>query len=76
MKKLKLHRDDQLQIFATGEEERQRLERMKMDRADSDSQYVRQMLVTLEKKLEDEQQFRMRNEDDQKRYFENKFIGL
>lgn len=41
MKKLKDHRSDQLSIFTTGEDERQRLERMKMERTDSDSQYVK-----------------------------------
>ncbi|CDW87201.1 UNKNOWN [Stylonychia lemnae] len=76
MKKLKEHRNDQLSIFATGEEERQRLERMKLERAESDTQYTKQMLMNLERKIEDEQQFRLKNEDDQKRYFENKFIGL
>ncbi len=37
MKKLKEHRSDQLQIFSNGEEERQRLEKLKMDRAESDT---------------------------------------
>lgn len=76
MRKLKEHRSDQLQIFSSGEEERQRLERLKMDRTESDSQYIKQMMLTLEKKIEDEQQFRVQNEEDLKRYFENKFIGL
>jgi len=47
-----------------------------MDRADSDTQYIRQMMGTLERKLEEEQQFRLRNEEDLKRYFENKWVGL
>ena len=76
MKRLKEHRSDHLQIFTQGEEERQRLEKLKTDRAESDTQYIKQMMSTLERKLEDEQQFRLRNEEDQKRYFENKFVGL
>lgn len=55
MKKLKEHRDDQLSIFGAGEEERKRLERLKIERADSDTQYIKQMMQTLERNLEDEQ---------------------
>lgn len=49
---------------------------MKIDRAESDTQYVKQMIITIEKKLDDEQQFRIKNEEDIKRYFENKFIAM
>ena len=34
------------------------------------------MLSTLERKIEDEQQFRVRNEEDLKIYFENKLISV
>lgn len=39
-KRLKDHRQDQLTIFSSGEEERQRLERMKHERAESDHMYT------------------------------------
>lgn len=38
MRKLKDHRSDQLNLFNAGEEERQRIERLKMDRSESDAQ--------------------------------------
>lgn len=59
MRKLKDHRSDQISIFQTGEEERQRLERMKLDRNESDNQYIKQMMQTIEKRLEDENMFRV-----------------
>jgi hypothetical protein len=34
------------------------------------------MMQNLERKLEDEQLFRVKNEEDTKRYFENKLLGL
>ena len=34
------------------------------------------MINSIERKLEDEQSFRVKNEEDTKRYYENKFIGL
>ena len=37
---------------------------------------MRSMLSTLERKIEDEQQFRVRNEEDLKIYFENKLISV
>ncbi len=40
-KRLKDHRSDQLALFSSGEEERARLERMKVERAESDHSYVK-----------------------------------
>ena len=34
------------------------------------------MILTIEKKIEDEAVFRMKNEEDIRKYFENKFIGF
>ena len=52
------------------------MERMKLERSDSDQSYVRQMIGSLEKKLDEEQQFRARNEEDTRRYHENKLVAL
>ena len=49
---------------------------MKIERTESDNQYLKAMMQTLEKRIEDESQFRVKNEEDTRRYFENKFIGL
>ena len=63
-------------MFNSGEDERQRLERLKVDRNDADNQYVKQMMSTIERKLEDECLFRMKNEEDTRKYFDSKFISL
>jgi len=76
MKKLKEHRVEQLGMFTNGEEERQRLERMKVERTDSDTQYVKQMVGTLERRLEEEQEYRLRNEQDTRKYFEAKLEAV
>jgi hypothetical protein len=34
------------------------------------------LITTVEKRVEDEQQFRLKNEEDIRKYFENKFLGL
>ncbi len=73
---MKEHRDDQLQIYSTGEDERQRLERMKFERADSDTQYFKQMMTRIEKRIDDEAGFRSKNEEDTRKYLETRLLGM
>jgi hypothetical protein len=43
-----------LAIFSNGEEERQRLERMKHERAESDHLYTANLVKQMERRLEEE----------------------
>lgn len=42
----------------------------------NDQQYVKHMLQTMEKKIEDEQSFRQKNEEEQRKYFDSKITSL
>lgn len=75
MRKLKDHRSDQLSIFQSGEDERQRIEKLKVDRSESDVLNLRNLISTLDRRLEDEAKYRSKNEEDIRRYIENKMIG-
>jgi hypothetical protein len=46
---------------------------MNKDRSESDFLYVRGMIATLDKKIDDETSFRIRSEDDIRKWFESKF---
>jgi hypothetical protein len=72
-KRLKEHRQDQLTIFSSGEEERQRIERMKMERAESDHYYIKNLVTQMERRLEEEQQHRVKAENDTRLALDAKF---
>jgi hypothetical protein len=73
MKRLKEHREDHMMLLTGNQEEKSLLERMKQERNDSDFSYVRGMIATLDKKIDDETSFRIRSEDDIRKWFESKF---
>jgi hypothetical protein len=75
-KSLKEHRQDQLTIFNTGEEERQRLDRMKVDRTESDYLYIKNMVSNMERRLEEEQKHRVNSENETRIALDAKFQGL
>ena len=56
--KMKEHRDEYLGIFNQSEEERQRMERIKFEKFETDSRNNKQLLQNFEKKLESEAEFR------------------
>jgi len=75
-KRLKEHRNDQLNLFSSGEEERARLERMKSERAESDQYYVKNIVTQIERRMEEEGKHRVKTEDELRHTIDNKFIGI
>eukprot|EP00347_Sterkiella_histriomuscorum_P013165 403365759 len=72
-KRLKEHREDQLMLLSGNSEEKYLLERMKQEKSDNDLGFVKGMIATLDKKIDDESSFRIRSEDDIRKWFESKF---
>ena len=70
MKRLKEHREDHMGITSAGIDEKQMLERMKQERNEHDFGFVKGMITTLDKKLDEEISFRLRSEDDLRKWFE------
>ena len=75
-KRLKEHRQDQLSMFSSGEEERARLERMKSERAESDHYYVKNIVNQIERRMDEEGKHRMKTEDEMRHMIDNKFVGI
>lgn len=73
IKRLKEHREDHLLLINGTTDERSLLERMKQEKSDSDLGYIKGMIATLDKKVDDEMSFRLRSEDDIRKWFEQKF---
>ena len=71
--KIKEHREEYLAVYSQSEEERQRTEKIKLDKSDSDAENTKRILVTFDKKIEAEAELRARNEDDLRKYIEAKF---
>ena len=49
---------------------------MKSEKTDNDLGYIKGMISTLDKKIDDESSFRIRSEDDIRKWFESKFSML
>lgn len=45
---------------------------MKQEKTDNDLGFIKGMIVTLDKKIDDESSFRIRSEDDIRKWFESK----
>lgn len=45
---------------------------MKQDKTDNDLGFIKGMIITLDKKIDDESSFRIRSEDDVRKWFESK----
>lgn len=52
------------------------MEKIKLDKSDSDTENTKRILVTFDKKIEAEAEMRGRNEDDLRKYIEAKFQNL
>ena len=46
---------------------------MKQEKTDNDLGFIKGMIATLDKKIDDESSFRIRSEDDIRKWFESKF---
>ena len=75
-KRLKDQRQDQLTIYSSGEEDRHRIERLKVERAESDSMYIKNLVTQMERRLEEDQHQRLRGEEDNRKALEAKFQSL
>ena len=73
IKRLKEHREDQMMLLTGNQDEKNLLERIKQERSESDFLYIKGMIATLDKKIDDESSFRIRSEDDIRKWFESKF---
>ena len=74
--KIKEHRDEYLAVFNQTEEERARMEKIKLDKQDTDTGNTKRLLAAFDKKLEAEGQFRAKNEEDLRKYIESKFLNM
>ena len=74
--KIKEHRDEYLAVYSQSEEERQRMEKIRLDKSDSDAENTKRILATFDKKIEAEADIRTRNEEDLRKYIEAKFQNL
>lgn len=74
--RLKEHRNYQLELFKAGEEERSKLSLLKNDKDDGNLEYLKNYIRTVERKLEDESAFRLKNEDDLREWFEQKVSSI
>ena len=74
--KLKESREEYLAIFNQSEDERQRGERIRYEKGESDGDNLKRLLATFETKIGSETESRTRNEDDFRRYIEAKFQNL
>jgi hypothetical protein len=63
-------------LLTNNVDEKTLLERMKQEKSDSDLGYLRGMMITIEKKIDDESSFRLRSEDDIRKWFEKKFTMM
>ena len=52
------------------------MEKIKLDKSDSDAENTKRILATFDKKIEAEAEMRGRNEDDLRKYIEAKFQNL
>ncbi len=76
IKRLKEHREDHFVLLQQNTDEKVVLERMKQEKSDHDLGFLKGMLATLDKKVDEEIQFRLRSEDDLRKWFEQKFQML
>lgn len=76
LQKIKEHRDEYLAVYSQSEDERQRMEKIKFDKSESDAENTKRILLTFSKKIEAESEVRGRNEDDLRKYIEAKFLNL
>ena len=76
LERLKEHRNYQLELFKSGEEERSKLNTLKDEREDGNVEYLKNYIRTVERKLEDESAFRLKNEDDLREWFEQKVSSI
>jgi len=53
-------------------DERHLIDRMKQEKTDNDFGFLKGMISTLDKKIDDETSFRLRSEDDMRKWFEQK----
>ncbi len=70
---MKEQREDQFLMLAGNQEEKTMLEQMKAERNENDFSFIKGMIATLDKKIDDETSFRIRSEDDIRKWFETKF---
>lgn len=76
LNRLKEHRSDQLEILKVSDEERQEMYKMKNGTFEGEVSYLKNILKTLERRIDDETAFRVKNEDDLRTWFEQKVNGL
>lgn len=74
IKRLKEHREDQLAILQSNNEDKTLVERIRQDKTENDFGFLKGMLSTLDKRIDDEVSFRLRSEDDIRKWFEQKFV--
>lgn len=76
MQKIKENRDEYLGVFNSNEEDRQKIERLKIDKVEADNNAFRQMISGFEKKLDSETEYRVKNQDDFRKYVDSKFATI
>ena len=57
-------------LLSSNTDERSLLERMKQEKSENDMGFIKGMIQTIDKKVDDETSFRLRSEDDIRKWFE------
>lgn len=70
LNRLKEHRSDQLEILKVSDEERREMYKMKAGTVEGEFEFFRNVIKTLERRMDDEQAFWVKNEDDLWGWFE------
>ena len=73
---LKENRQDQIEIMKIGEEEWEKMIQMKKGTFEGEIEYLNNLIKTLERWMDDEQAFRVKNEDDLRAWFDQKVDSL
>ena len=73
MRRMKQVREDQMNLLQGNAEDKTTIERIKQDKVDSELNYMKQMMLTIDRKVDEENGFRIRNEDEMRKWFEKKF---
>ena len=76
LSRLKEYREDQVDFLKVSEDERHKMYQMKNGTFEGEIDYLRNLIKTLERRMDDESAFRIKNEDDLRQWFDQKVGSL
>ena len=73
MRKLRETREDQMALLEGNQEQKVMIEQIKSDKVTSEVAFMRATVLNIDRKVDEEAAFRLRNEDETRNWFEQKF---